>query len=129
MNRWVTSSLVLAVVVGWTVGQALAEEKHEKAEKKPETISGEVIDMACFTDHGATGAKHQECAKTCISGGLPVGILTAKEVYIVIGDHKPINDKLAPLAAEKVKVTGEVVHRKGVNMIIVKNPDTDIVKE
>jgi hypothetical protein len=132
MKKWFISSLAVAVVAGWTVTSVIADEdKHDKGkpEKKPETIQGEVIDMACYLDHGAHGDKHKECAVTCIKGGLPVGILTDKEVYLIIGDHKPINDKLEALAAQKVKVTGVVSHNKGVHMIVVKDPDKDIVKE
>ena len=29
--------------------------------------------MACYIDHGATGEKHADCAKKCITGGLPQG--------------------------------------------------------
>gem|GEM_PF-6621982 len=36
--------------------------------------TGEVVDMACYLDHGATGEKHAECARECIESGLPVGI-------------------------------------------------------
>jgi hypothetical protein len=41
------------------------------------TIKGEVLDMACYLDHGAQGEKHAACAEKCISSGLPVGIKDA----------------------------------------------------
>src|SRR5512141_512297 len=31
------------------------------------TVTGEVLDMACYLDHGAHGADHASCAKKCIS--------------------------------------------------------------
>ena len=37
------------------------------------TVTGEVLDLACYLDHGAHGEKHADCAKMCISSGLPVG--------------------------------------------------------
>ena len=83
-----------------------------------ETVKGEVVDMMCYLDHGAKGDSHAECAKTCIESGGPVGILTAdNKLYLVIGDHKPMNDKLAPLAAKTVSIKGKVVERNGVKMI------------
>src|ERR1051326_3485493 len=131
MKKWLIGSLAVAALVSWTTGSVIADEAKAKGkeEKKAETIQGEVIDMVCYLDHGARGEKHVKCAEDCIKGGLPVGILTDKEVYMIVGDHKPINDKLVAFAGQKVKVTGEVSIRKGVHMIVVKNPDTDIVKE
>src|SRR5436190_20540330 len=131
MKKWLISSLAVVALASWTAGSAIADEAKEKGkeEKKAETIQGEVIDMVCYLDHNAKGEKHKACAEDCIKGGLPVGILTDKEVYVIVGDHKPINDKLVAFAGQKVKVTGEVANRKGVHMIVVKNPDTDIVKQ
>ena len=37
------------------------------------TVKGEVLDMACYLDHGAHGEKHAQCAATCIESGLPGG--------------------------------------------------------
>ncbi len=85
---------------------------------KTETIKGEVVDLMCYLDHGAKGAKHASCAETCIKSGGPVGILTAdNKLYLVIGEHKPINDQLAPLAAQTITVKGKVVSRDGMTMI------------
>lgn len=83
-----------------------------------ETVKGEVVDMMCYMDHGAKGDSHAECAKTCIQSGGPVGLLTKdNQLYLVIGDHKPMNDKLAPYAAKTVSIKGKVVERNGVKMI------------
>ena len=83
-----------------------------------QTIKGEVVDLMCYLDHGAKGDKHAGCAKKCIESGGPVGILTADDqLYLVIGDHKPINDKLAAHAAKTVTLKGKVVERNGIKMI------------
>ena len=82
------------------------------------SITGEVVDLMCYLDHGAHGAKHVGCAEKCIKGGGPVGILTADDkLYLVIGEHQPMNDTLAPLAGKTVTLTGKVVSRNGMNMI------------
>lgn len=92
------------------------EEHGSKGEEK--TVKGEVIDMACYVDHGATGQKHADCAKKCIESGLPVGLKAADgKTYLLIGEHKPMNDELAQYAAKEITVKGKVVSRDGVNMI------------
>ncbi|HVZ66385.1 MAG TPA: hypothetical protein VG936_17615 [Lacunisphaera sp.] len=89
------------------------------AEAKPEvTVTGEVLDMACYLDHGAHGAKHADCAKTCINNGLPVGLKTAEgKTYLLIGDHMPANSELAKHAAETITVKGKLVERDGINLL------------
>ena len=138
MRKMLIGSFVIAAVAGWTTFSAFAQHEHEKGDKKDagkkeevetKTIKGEVVDLACYLDHGARGEKHKECAVKCITGGLPVGILTSEGPVLVIGDHKPINDKLAPFAAQRVEVTGKLVRKGGMHMIEVANPDKDIVKE
>jgi len=131
MKKLLISSLAVAAVAGWTTWSVIADETgKQKKEAEAKTIKGEVVDMYCYLDHGAKGEKHKQCATDCINGGMPVGLLTDEHVVLVVGEgHKLLNTKLAPMAGETVKVTGKVVHQKGVQMIIVKNPDTDIVKE
>ena len=82
------------------------------------TVKGEVVDMACYLDHGAHGEKHAGCAQSCIASGLPVGIKADDgKVYLLIGEHKPLNAELAPLAAKTVTVKGKLASRDGINMI------------
>jgi hypothetical protein len=82
------------------------------------TVKGEVIDMVCYTDSGASGKDHEDCAKVCISAGLPVGLKSEDgKIYILIGDHKPMNKELVKYAAQTITVKGKAVSRDGVNMI------------
>jgi hypothetical protein len=83
-----------------------------------QTIKGEVVDLMCYLDHGAKGEGHKGCATKCIESGGPVGLLTADgQLYLVIGDHAPMNKELAPKAAQIVTLKGKVVERNGVKMI------------
>ena len=87
-------------------------------EKSEVTVKGEVLDLACYADHGASGEKHEKCAKKCISSGLPVGIKGEDgKVYIVIGDHKPMNSELAEHAGKVVTLKGKAVSKDGVNLL------------
>ena len=81
------------------------------------SITGEVVDLMCYLDHGAKGEKHKGCAEKCINSGGPVGLLSGDDLYLVIGDHKPMNDELASKAAETVALKGKVVEKNGVKMI------------
>lgn len=113
-----TSALVAVLgLAGFTY--ALAHEGHdEKSDAKDVTVKGEVIDMACYVDHGATGEKHANCARKCIGMGLPVGIKGEDgKVYMVIGDHEPMNNELAELASKTVTLKGKLATRDGINLL------------
>ncbi|MDD2763794.1 MAG: hypothetical protein PHE83_07470 [Opitutaceae bacterium] len=82
------------------------------------TVTGEVLDMACYLDHGAQGEKHADCARKCISSGLPVGIKGADgTVYLLIGEHVPANAELAQYAAKTITVKGKAASRDGINLL------------
>ncbi len=90
------------------------------------TVTGEVLDMACYLGHGASGPAHAACAQKCISSGLPVGLKgTDGKTYLLIGEHKPVNDEFAPYGGKTVTVHGKFVARDGINLIenveLVKN--------
>jgi hypothetical protein len=82
-----------------------------------QSIKGEVVDLMCYLDHGAKGEKHKGCAEKCIKSGGPVGLLSEDQLYLVIGDHKPMNDELASKAGETVTLKGKVVEKHGMKMI------------
>src|SRR5450432_4523216 len=93
-------------------------DKEGLATGETNKITGEVVDMACYVDHNATGEKHADCAKRCIASGLPVGLKADDgKTYLLIGDHKPLNSELAEYAAKKITVEGKIASRDGINMI------------
>jgi hypothetical protein len=114
------SILITTALAAFPVMAHEGEEHAQDAKATGEevTVSGEVVDMVCYIDHGATGAKHADCAQTCIKMGLPVGIKAEDgKTYLLIGEHKPLNSELAPLAAKTIKVKGKLVSRDGFSMI------------
>lgn len=95
-----------------------AGDKEDLASGETKKITGEVVDMACYVDHNATGEKHADCAKRCITSGLPVGLKADDgKTYLLIGEHKPLNSELAQYAAKKITVEGKIVARDGIYMI------------
>ena len=94
------------------------DDKANLAAGETKKISGEVVDMACYVDHNATGEKHADCARKCITAGLPVGLKADDgKTYLLIGEHKPLNSELAQYAAKKITVEGKVASRDGIYMI------------
>lgn len=121
MNK-MKSLLGIAAVAVFAASSLVAHEGHDDKEKlatgETKRITGEVVDMACYIDHDATGEKHADCAKKCITSGLPVGLKADDgKTYLLIGEHKPLNSELAEYAAKKITVEGKVVSRDGINMI------------
>jgi hypothetical protein len=99
--------------------QAKEVETHEGG--AAQTVTGEVVDLACYLGHGARGAAHRDCAEKCIASGLPVGIKTADALYLVIGsEHSSANSQLASLAAKQVTAEGTVTERDGVRLLAIK---------
>jgi hypothetical protein len=118
------SIIAMAAAALFAVSPVIAHEGHEHGEKdglasgETKKVTGEVIDMACYIDHNATGEKHADCAKKCITSGLPVGLKADDgKTYLLIGEHKPLNAELVQYAAKKITVEGKVTSRDGVNMI------------
>ena len=92
-------------------------QKKWLANGKPETITGEVVDVSCYMQLGKTGEKHIDCGSKCARAGQPIGVLTAqKELYLVMPEeHHPrrdgqisLKDAFAEQMGKQVKVTGMV---------------------
>jgi len=122
MKKFIPILLALSGLAVWAVAEetmpAMPGMSEKKATSGDVTVKGEVLDMACYLDHGAQGAGHAGCAAKCIGSGLPVGLKTADgQVYLLIGEHKPLNDQLAAYAAKTVTIHGKLVERDGIKLI------------
>jgi type 1 fimbria pilin len=86
------------------------------------TVKGEIVDLACYLNHGARGAKHQQCALTCLKNGEPMGLLTESgQVYLLLADHqdaKPF-EEAKTYAADQVEVTGPIAEKAGITGLTV----------
>ena len=101
-----------------TNGIAVAPENRMTA-----SVTGEVIDMSCYFDDGASGPEHAACARKCIASGLPVRLKgTDGKIYLLIGQpvapkRESLNVQLALYAAKVVTVRGTIIRKQGVNVI------------
>lgn len=118
------SIVAIAAAALFAASPVIAHEGHEHGQKDElasgdtRKITGEVIDMACYIDHNSIGEKHSDCAKKCITSGLPVGLKADDgKTYLLIGEHKPLNSELAQYAAKKITIEGKVVSRDGIYMV------------
>jgi hypothetical protein len=106
---------------------ALAQEhEHGDDAAASKEVTGEVVDMMCYVDHNAVGEKHgQTCGAKCIRSGGPVGIVSDGKAYLVVGEHKPMNDQLAEYCGKTITLKGKMADRGGVAMI----ENAEIVKK
>jgi hypothetical protein len=94
------------------------EHEHDSDTAASKEVTGEVVDIMCYVDHNAVGEKHgQSCGAKCVKSGGPVGIVSDGKAYLVVGEHKPINDQLAEYCGKTVTLKGKMAERGGVAMI------------
>ena len=127
MKRKVGLILLVGAIVVAAYAVAIAEEKATDAKAKTVTLTGELVDTGCYLGHGASGAKHKECAAKCIASGMPMALLTAKtgeregELYLLTPPHGNTDAyaKAKEWAGAQVEITGEVHERNGMKSIEV----------
>ena len=100
-----TSALILTATILLAIAPTPASRADEKAEPpakaQPVTIKGEVLDLGCYLDHGASDP----------------GLHAFLRAIRVLRPHKPLNKELAPLAGKTITLKGKLVTRSGVNLI------------
>ena len=129
------SVLKIAVVATFVAALAVSplalaqEHEHGKQDltaAAEKTVTGEVVDMMCYVDHNAVGEKHgQSCGAKCIKSGGPVGVVENGKAYLVVGEHKPMNDQLAEYCGKTVTLKGKIAERGGIAML----ENAEIVKK
>lgn len=114
-----------AAAAALLLGCGTAEHAHHGRAPAPgekATITGEVVDTACWIGHDTKGSDHAKCAEMCAKAGIPLAILdTAADVmYLPISlDHSNPNAKLLPFLDRKVRVTGTVMEKSGMKGIAI----------
>jgi hypothetical protein len=119
-------TLTAASIAGTAGIAALPAFAAEKAAEKPgpaASVTGEVIDSACYIKSGAKGEGHAKCAQGCADSGIPLAILengTNKVVWVASKqDMETPNDKLKPYAGKKVTVKGTWAERGGAKLLVM----------
>jgi hypothetical protein len=123
--RIAVSAIFIAGLACAPLGIAQEHEHSDDAAASKE-VTGEVVDMMCYVDHNAVGEKHgQSCGAKCIKSGGPAGIVSDGKAYLVVGEHKPMNDQLAEYCGKTITLKGKMAERGGIAMI----ENAEIVKK
>lgn len=127
MNKLKIAALALALAAG-TAAAHDGHHHNEKAEAAgaSQTISGEIVDMACYMSGEAHGAKHAKCAGMCVTGGAPMGLLTKSgDLYLVVADHADEKPYAAAkkMAGTDAKLSGKVTKKGGVQALILEKTE------
>jgi hypothetical protein len=84
------------------------------------TLTGEVVDLHCYTARGAHGEEHAGCSNACISRDVPAGLLVDGTLYLLLNERPiAVKEKVAGLAGKTVKATGKVVERNGMKVLML----------
>src|SRR5438067_13652758 len=125
MNKPNLSKLVVSTTFVLALSLCRLVFAHDPAEHGKEnlsagaekTVTGEIVDMMCYVDHNAIGEEHgKSCGAKWIKSGGPVGIVENGKAYLVVGEHKPMNDQLAEYCGKTVTLTGKAADRAGIAM-------------
>lgn len=97
-----------------------------RAADPPEvTITGEIIDSACYIKTGARGESHRVCAQKCGDAGIPLALVedgTGTVVWIFsVDDMETPNAKLRPFAGRRVTIAGTWAERGGAKILLLKS--------
>ncbi len=87
-----------------------AAKLGETAGPESVTVTGKVVDAACFMMHesAATSASHKECAAACLIRGVPLAIATDDGALYFPADG---NQRLRSLLNARVRASGTVVEK------------------
>ena len=88
------------------------------------SVTGEVVDSACWIKSGAHGESHRACAQKCADAGIPLAVVedgTGRLVWLAsVDDAETPNPLLRPYAGRRVKITGVFVERGGAKVLLVE---------
>ena len=88
----------------------------------PTSLVGEIVDSKCFLGvmNPGEGTVHRDCARRCISGGIPPMLLVRDDrgreelVLLVTADGRPAGRDVASMAGRPVRVTGRLAREGNV---------------
>ena len=113
----------LVVAIALLLPAALVVSARPAVAADDVTVSGEVIDMACYIGHDAHGPDHKQCAVKCAQMGQPLGLLSPDgKVYLLVADHadKAPYEKVRTMAGDKATIKGESGSKNGITSLSVK---------
>jgi hypothetical protein len=123
MLKRISAATALLALCALPLAAQQPQPKPAAAPGNEMTMTGQVIDLNCYTTMGASGAGHQACAKACAKAGVALAILGSDgTIYLPVSSKPadPQNARLEPFAEGKVKVTGTQRSSNGVHTIEIR---------
>jgi hypothetical protein len=89
------------------------------------TLTGNLIDVDCFAEHGGFGPEHAECSRFCAAKGLQAALLDAKgRFYLIQGQRHQamelVNSQLLKFVESTVVIRGELLERGELRVLVVE---------
>lgn len=121
MRRLVMGAVMMAA--GY-MAPPVAKAQAAAAEGQTVTFTADVVDLSCKIVNNASGPEHVQCAQVCADKGQPLGLLTTDgKFYVPVNAGMGAdgeNKRLRPLAEQRVRVTGRVITRAGMNAVVIE---------
>ena len=118
MKRFLSTAMLLSLLTLPVVVFATGDDAHREV-----NLQGEVLDLACYVAHGASGEDHVECAKMCVKNGQPMGLLASDgTAYLLYAGHDDATayEETKTFAGKKVDIRGKEATRGGIKGIEVR---------
>jgi type 1 fimbria pilin len=119
MRKLLTISLLAVALAGLAAMSYSNLQAADKGMAKPKTVTltGEVVDLACYLHAGERGPDHKACAVACSNNGVPLGLLDEKTHKLYVDLGRDVMNKDVPVLkgheAERVTVTAMVYEKDG----------------
>ena len=107
MKKFLAVLLTVGLAAAYTVARAEEMKMDMDGKAKKTTLTGTLVDVACYVDDGDTGNDHggmKACGTECLKSGSPAGLLVGKKLYI-LAFPAPV---LAEYVGQKMEMTGTV---------------------
>jgi hypothetical protein len=126
MRKYLTSFVgmaLIAIVFTSPLSFAGEEMMEGKDMGKEVTITGRVVDPACYTHMGLKGPDHKGCAEMCAKAGQAFGILDEQnDVLYQVIEGAPGTDPnklIMDHAEDVITVKGKLYEKSGMKALIV----------
>jgi hypothetical protein len=102
--------ILRVIVLAAAIHAVPTAQSGQTAGSPAETVTGRVVDAACFMLHpaAAMSGSHRECGEACLARGVPLAVATDEGALYFPADG---NKQLKPLLNARVRVTGTVVQK------------------
>ncbi len=120
-RRWsyVALNVSVTAVVLWCVSALPVHAQWESRSKqgKEVTMTGRIVDLHCYMTGQFESVDHAKCTAECIRSGVPAGLETDKEFFLLGQGTKSAAKTLEPLAFEQAEIRGKLYERNGVKYL------------